>query len=618
MSNYLTTDTDLIAVADAIRVKGGTSSSLSFPDGYVSAIQDIQTGGNLEDITISQDYLVKQNTIVSNGIIFQTDETYPGTPVVLNNTSNVNIPNGDLGENGIGIKIELNRTYHCTGELKIEWSTGEQEIYSIDEDFTPTQYYSNISFPNFSWEGIGISTKTFRYINLTFMSADGYRPYIRLYSNTQITKSGVLLDGSYYQISVTSDGFNTINLNLSDDPRFQAIYKSLAYRSVIASSAPGVSEWCDSLSRISKWQFAGQEFSGSFTFNNVTSALQGAFGVVWNGNGFSTQTSVWFNFPNSAFSVVYQDVFLNNGMIRGISANNVNFISTNAFYSCANLSEVNFPNCVTISNSAFYSCRSLTSITFPNCTSIDTCVFQNCFALTTANFPNCTTIGSSAFYYCSSLSNISFPNCSTINFNAFYSCRKLSDISFPNCTFIGQSAFCSCSELATANFPSCTSIGGYAFQYCSVLTSISFPNCTSIGGYAFQSCYALTTASFPNCTFIGQGAFSSCSALTTASFPNCTIIGNYAFQRCFALTTVSFPNCMSLSQYAFSSCINLSSFYFMGSSIPSIENTTFANTTLSLSSYLGYYGSIYVPASLLASYQTARYWSQYSSRMVGI
>jgi hypothetical protein len=56
----------------------------------------------------------------------------------------------------------------------------------------------------------------------------------------------------------------------------------------------------------------------------------------------------------------------------------------------------------------------------------------------------------------------------------------------------------------------------------------------------------------------------------------------------------------------------------MGSSIPSIANTTFVYTTLSLSSYLGYYGSIYVPASLLASYKTAQYWSQYSSRMVGI
>jgi len=57
-------------------------------------------------------------------------------------------------------------------------------------------------------------------------------------------------------------------------------------------------------------------------------------------------------------------------MIRGISANNVNLISTKAFYSCENLSEVNFPSCTSIGSSAFYSCRSLSNISFPNCTSI--------------------------------------------------------------------------------------------------------------------------------------------------------------------------------------------------------------------------------------------------------
>lgn len=45
MSNYLATDTDLTAVADAIRTKGGTSASLAFPAGFVSAIADIPTGG---------------------------------------------------------------------------------------------------------------------------------------------------------------------------------------------------------------------------------------------------------------------------------------------------------------------------------------------------------------------------------------------------------------------------------------------------------------------------------------------------------------------------------------------------------------------------------------------
>lgn len=42
MADYLTTDTELTSVADAIRTKGGTSSPLTFPTGFVSAINDIQ------------------------------------------------------------------------------------------------------------------------------------------------------------------------------------------------------------------------------------------------------------------------------------------------------------------------------------------------------------------------------------------------------------------------------------------------------------------------------------------------------------------------------------------------------------------------------------------------
>jgi len=45
MADYLTNDTDLTSVADAIRAKGGTSASLTYPTGFVSAIQAIPTGG---------------------------------------------------------------------------------------------------------------------------------------------------------------------------------------------------------------------------------------------------------------------------------------------------------------------------------------------------------------------------------------------------------------------------------------------------------------------------------------------------------------------------------------------------------------------------------------------
>lgn len=44
MTEYLTNDVDLRKVADAIRTKGGTSASLSYPDEYVSAINAITTG----------------------------------------------------------------------------------------------------------------------------------------------------------------------------------------------------------------------------------------------------------------------------------------------------------------------------------------------------------------------------------------------------------------------------------------------------------------------------------------------------------------------------------------------------------------------------------------------
>ena len=50
MSNYIATDTDLTAVAQAIRIKGGSSSPLRFPDGFVSAIGAIPTGSVPEPV----------------------------------------------------------------------------------------------------------------------------------------------------------------------------------------------------------------------------------------------------------------------------------------------------------------------------------------------------------------------------------------------------------------------------------------------------------------------------------------------------------------------------------------------------------------------------------------
>ena len=50
MVEYLTNTTDLTSVANAIRTKGGTTELLTYPDEFVTAIQAIQTGTELQII----------------------------------------------------------------------------------------------------------------------------------------------------------------------------------------------------------------------------------------------------------------------------------------------------------------------------------------------------------------------------------------------------------------------------------------------------------------------------------------------------------------------------------------------------------------------------------------
>ena len=69
MANYIATDTDLTAVANAIRTKGGTSESLEFPSEFVAAIENIPSGGGgaitIEDTADSAGGTVRTITAVS-------------------------------------------------------------------------------------------------------------------------------------------------------------------------------------------------------------------------------------------------------------------------------------------------------------------------------------------------------------------------------------------------------------------------------------------------------------------------------------------------------------------------------------------------------------------------
>ena len=53
MAEYLTTDTELTSIADAIRTKGGTSAPLVYPQGFIDAIMALPGGGGSSNYTVT-------------------------------------------------------------------------------------------------------------------------------------------------------------------------------------------------------------------------------------------------------------------------------------------------------------------------------------------------------------------------------------------------------------------------------------------------------------------------------------------------------------------------------------------------------------------------------------
>ena len=134
----------------------------------------------------------------------------------------------------------------------------------------------------------------------------------------------------------------------------------------------------------------------------------------------------------------------------------------------------------------------------------------------------------------------------------------------------------------------------------------------------FQECSKLNNVSLPVCTSIGQQAFYYCSSLGQIYLPECTALNNNAFISCTKLSTASFPKCSNIRTGAFSSCKKLESLYLMNTSVITISTNVFTSSPMGQSSWLGHYGSIYVPQSLLATYQSATNWTSLSARLVGV
>ena len=143
-------DGDLTSVANAIRQKGGTSAALSFPAGFVSAVQAIPTPKQEQTKTVN---------ISQNG----TTTIFPDTGKVLSGaTVNVNVQGGG-GKNkqfchvckavpsssysNLGISIQVTKT----GTYKAQWFA--ERSYSGDRGATRLYINNSASGSEYSTFG---------------------------------------------------------------------------------------------------------------------------------------------------------------------------------------------------------------------------------------------------------------------------------------------------------------------------------------------------------------------------------------------------------------------------------------------------------------------------------
>ena len=148
------------------------------------------------------------------------------------------------------------------------------------------------------------------------------------------------------------------------------------------------------------------------------------------------------------------------------------------------------------------------------------------------------------------------------------------------------------------------------------------PKVTNVGECLLTCQAGLTDVYMPIVSVVRYADFWGCSALSSVDFPCVESVfghGSYgAFERC-GVQAASFQACNTFGDRAFFSCYSLMSLYALGNVVASLPSQrAFWSSPMSLSSYTGSFGSIYVPEWLYSSYVSAANWSVYSSRMASV
>ncbi len=131
MAEYLTNTTDLTLVADAIRTKGGTTELLAYPDEFVTAIQAIQTGTELQIIV----------TVTSGATVTATKGSLSVSGTSVNGTCTLTVP--EEGE--------------WTVNATLGGETSNSNIVNVVSSYDTSLVFISTILNDNSWEAIRVA-----------------------------------------------------------------------------------------------------------------------------------------------------------------------------------------------------------------------------------------------------------------------------------------------------------------------------------------------------------------------------------------------------------------------------------------------------------------------------
>lgn len=157
------------------------------------------------------------------------------------------------------------------------------------------------------------------------------------------------------------------------------------------------------------------------------------------------------------------------------------------------------------------------------------------------------------------------------------------------------------------------SMNGVAcFKDCTGLETVSMPLCNADSlsfSQTFLGCESLTSVYLPELISLGVSAFKDCSSLEILVLHSVSVIRSDTFNGCSNLVTLDLPKCSSFptSSTTFSGCEEFSTLILRNSTVATLSKINVFDGSPFASGGSG--GILYVPSSLISSYQSASNWS---------